>query len=131
MIRRGFIALIALAMLFTCDPKQVWAHARLLRSEPKNEAVLAEAPRSVHLWFNELLDRGFHSIEVYPAAERGKKQRANFIVGPAEVDPEDRTHLRVQLKPLPPGDYVVEYRVLSRDGHTAPGRISFRVTKGP
>jgi methionine-rich copper-binding protein CopC len=26
---------------------------------------------------------------------------------------------------------VVEYRVLSRDGHTAPGRIGFRVTAAP
>jgi len=35
--------------------------------------------------------------------------------------------MTVGLKPLAPGGYVVEWRVLSRDGHSEPGRITFRV----
>lgn len=33
----------------------------------------------------------------------------------------------VRSAPLPAGDYVAAWRVLSRDGHTAPGRLTFRV----
>jgi methionine-rich copper-binding protein CopC len=109
----------------------VWGHARLIRSEPKDRAVLDHSPSAVHLWFNELLDRGFHAIEVFPAEQRGRKERQNLTAGPVVVDAEDRTHISVPLQPLPPGEYVVEYRVLSRDGHTAPGRIGFRVTAVP
>jgi methionine-rich copper-binding protein CopC len=43
------------------------------------------------------------------------------------VDPKDRTHLMVKVGALKPGDYVVDWRVLSRDGHSAPGRITFTV----
>lgn len=104
-----------------------WAHARLVRSEPRDQAVLEESPDVVHLWFNELLDRGFHQVAIFPSTERTAKRRSNLTRGEPQVDPDDRTHLSVRVQPLPPGEYVIEYRVLSRDGHTAPGRILFRV----
>lgn len=109
----------------------VWAHARLVRSEPRDQAVLERAPDTVHLWFNELLDRGFHQITIFPSAERTAKQRTNFTDGEPRLDPADRTHLSISVRPLPPGEYVIEYRVFSRDGHTAPGRILFRVKPPP
>lgn len=104
------------------------AHARLVRSVPAKDARVTASPVTVELWFNELLDHGFNGIEVFAAAERKSKQRTNLAQGAAVVDPADRTHLSVPLQSLPPGQYVIEYRVLSRDGHTAPGRINFTVT---
>jgi methionine-rich copper-binding protein CopC len=108
-------------------PAAAHAHARLLRSQPAKEAQLATPPARIDLWFNELLDRGFNGIEVFAAAELQSKERTNLTRGAAAVDPTDRTHLSVPLPALPPGEYVVEYRVLSRDGHSAPGRFTFRV----
>jgi methionine-rich copper-binding protein CopC len=87
------------------------AHARLVRSNPADKAVLTAPPARVELWFNELLDQGFHSLEVIPAAQLKTK----------------RTRVSIALKLLPPGDYVIEWRVLSRDGHSAPGRLRFTV----
>lgn len=105
------------------------AHARLTRSNPAEKAELAAAPRQIELWFNELLDQGFNHVIVFPAAEVKLKprERTNFADGKPELDPADRTHLTVKVKDLPAGDYVLEYRVLSRDGHTAPGRVRFTV----
>jgi methionine-rich copper-binding protein CopC len=103
------------------------AHARLVRSLPTKDARVATAPASIELWFNELLDHGFNGIEVFAVGEKQSKQRTNLAQGAAVVDPADRTHLSVPLQPLPPGQYVIEYRVLSRDGHSAPGRITFTV----
>ncbi len=108
-------------------PASSWAHARLVRSEPANQAVLASPPKMIRLWFNEILDRGFHSVEVFEAAQLEEKKRNNLVVGPVEVNPADRTELRVKLPVLGVGKYVVEYRVLSRDGHTAPGRLTFEI----
>jgi len=108
----------------------VLAHAQLIKSEPSDKAELKQAPTRVELWFNELLDEGFNSIEVIPAAELSLKKPSNFAKGQPKVDSADRTHLTVEVSPLKPGKYVLQYRVLSRDGHTAPGKVTFRVLEG-
>lgn len=119
--------LLFAGVLLTSSP--ALAHARLTKSTPKEKAELALAPTQVELWFNELLDEGFNHVIVFPASEvkLKAKDRTNFAAGKPEVDQTDRTHLTVALKGLAPGEYVIEYRVLSRDGHTAPGRVRFTV----
>ena len=47
--------------------------------------------------------------------------------GRAAVNAKDKIHRSATLKPLPPGEYVIDYRVLARDSHSAPSRILFRV----
>jgi methionine-rich copper-binding protein CopC len=109
------------------QPRAAQAHARLVRSSPANKAEVSLAPENIELWFNELLDDGFNSVEVFAAAEPDAKQRTNLVKGKAKLDPKDRTHLTVPTARLSPGEYTVEWRVLSRDGHSAPGRFTFRV----
>lgn len=125
-ISKCFLLLAALFALAT--PFSALAHARLIKSNPAHKASLATVPARIDLWFNELLDSGFNTIEVYSAAEFKSKRRTNLVQGEAVVDTKDRTHLYATLKQLPPGEYVIEYRVLSRDSHTAPGRIRFTVS---
>jgi methionine-rich copper-binding protein CopC len=104
-----------------------WAHARLVRAEPKSGAEVARAPGQVELWFNELLEDGFNTVAVFPSADLTAEKKANFVKGKPVVDPRDHTHLIIQLAPLRPGEYIIEWRVLSRDGHSAPGRSKFIV----
>ncbi len=130
LLRRGWASgLVGGALILATAPPAL-AHARLVRAKPADKAVLAEAPERLELWFNELLDENFNQVEVFPAAELSTKTRSNLTSGPPVMDPSDRTHLTVPLQALPPGEYVVEWRVLSRDGHSAPGRFRFRVV-GP
>ena len=103
------------------------AHARLVRSVPAKGAELSASPDRIEMWFNELLDDGFNTVLVFPAAELASKLRTNLVREKPVVDPKDRTHLIVKLPALPADEYVVEWRVLSRDGHSAPGRFTFRV----
>lgn len=123
----GWITLLALAALVFISPDQALAHARLVRSNPAKKAELVQAPGLIELWFNELLDEGFNSIEVFPVSELNAKKPGNLAKGKAQVDPKDRTRLTIEVGPLAPGEYVVQWRVLSRDGHSAPGRFTFRV----
>ncbi len=123
--RRFF--LVCLLALLAGLPAIAHAHARLLRSMPASNAKLAVAPERAELWFNELLDAEFNGIEIFAASELKAKQRTNLVKGRPVVDAKDRTHLMVELPPLAPGEYVVEWRVLSRDGHSAPGRFTFTV----
>lgn len=126
---RGHLALSSLVVagMILAVPHSAFAHARMVRSTPVKNARLSQTPKRIDLWFNELLDDGFNSIEVFAAAEVTAKQRTDLKQGSATVDPKDRTHLIVDVQPLPPGEYAVEFRVLSRDGHSAPGRFTFHV----
>jgi methionine-rich copper-binding protein CopC len=117
------IALSGLVLLaaFLVPPKAL-AHAKLIRSRPNAFETLAETPVSVELfWFNERLEDEFNSIEVVDVAGRMVEE------GHARVNPQQRTNLFVQLRKLSPGSYVVHWKILSVDGHTARGRFIFSV----
>ena len=120
-------AAVSVLLSFALTPNTL-AHAQLVRSDPAKNAAVLKAPERIDLWFNELLDEGFNSVEVFGAGELTSQRHTNLASGKAAVDPSDRTHLTIKLNPLPAGEYVVAWRVLSRDGHTAPGRLIFRVT---
>lgn len=99
----------------------------MMHSSPAAGAVTSSPPAKIDLWFNELLDGKFNSIEVFPAAQLTANSRPSLTIGEPQVDPHDRTHLVVQVKPLATGSYYVQWRVLSLDGHSAPGRFEFTV----
>ena len=126
---RSALVILSIALLFVLVPRAD-AHARMVKSIPVKDAVLSASPGELDLWFNELLEDGFNTIDVFPKAELTADKRSNLTDGKVVVDPKDRTHLTVKLGTLAPGEYVVEWRVLSRDGHSAPGRITFSVKGG-
>ena len=108
-------------------PVPAGAHAQLLRISPADGAELAAGPAEIDLWFNELLDVGFNSIAVFPAAQIAAARPEDHTRGSAHVDTADETHLQCSVGSIGPGDWVVQWRVLSRDGHVARGRTTFRI----
>jgi copper transport protein len=102
-------------------PPRALAHAKLIRSSPDGSQTLAGPPASVELWFNERLEDEFNSIQVVDSAGRRVED------GEARVHPQDRTRLVVRLSRLTQGQYVVYWRILSVDGHSARGRFIFSV----
>jgi methionine-rich copper-binding protein CopC len=125
--RALFAALLATLLGLASNPTQAEAHARLERAQPANDATVA-APSTIELWFNELLDDAFNDVAVYRAKPDGSPaDDANLATAKPRVDDNDRTHLTTPVGALAPGAYVVHYKVLSRDGHSARGRVLFRV----
>ncbi len=93
--------------------------------------MLPAAPATIELWFNELLDDEFNEILVFRAAADGSPADAsNLATAKPTVDDTDRTHLSAPVAPLESGPYVIQWKVLSRDGHSARGRVLFRVGAG-
>ena len=129
--RRLVSVLLASALASLAGPRLAWSHAQLVRSDPADQARLKEAPAHVDLWFDERLDEGFHSVRVIAIRGQAKQASAQLVKGPPRVDYADPSHLVTDLAPLPPGHYAVEWRVLSRDGHTAAGRLSFEIQATP
>ena len=95
-------------------------HASLLSSEPRDGAVLQVPPARIRLVFSEPLEPSMSALS-WAAAPPS----APALV--AGVDPHDVHALLGTPGALPPGRYVVGWRVVSADGHRVDGRISFSI----
>jgi methionine-rich copper-binding protein CopC len=103
----------------------VRAHAGYVRSIPAADAVIAEAPETLQIWFSQELFRrqGENRIEVH--APDGQR----IDLDDAAIDDDDRRLMAVSLPAdLPPGQYSVRWRTLSsEDGHEGRGEFVFTV----
>ena len=113
-----------LLMMLACLPVSVFAHAKLIRSQPKAREALSQAPPLVELWFSEELEQGFNTIQVKD--QQGKR------VDRGEVTlSEENKKAAVTVDGLGAGTYTVAWKVLSMDEHTLRGTFTFTVTQGP
>jgi copper transport protein len=110
----------AVAWLFAClvafsHAPAALAHATLLRSDPSDGAVLAQAPSILTLTFNEpvspislkLVSEGDHTLELREVTARGE---ALIVALPGR---------------LPEGTHLLSWRVISADGHPVGGALTF------
>ena len=110
------LAVVLFGLLGTAPASS--AHAQLESSDPADGARLAAAPERVSLVFGEPVDAGFAQVSV-----RGPDGRSHWEAGPAQVSGERVTAPLRELGPA--GRYVINYRVLSVDGHPVSGTIVF------
>jgi len=115
------VALAAVWALGQQTPR-AQAHANLVRSDPPANAVLAQPPTEVLLWFSEPVDARFSRIQV---VDSGQRQWDN---GDTHLH-FDNTNLGITLKDgLPEGTYTVIWSALSTvDGHRTFGSFAFTV----
>jgi copper resistance protein C len=121
--RRLWVVAVLTAVVFALlgAPQTAWAHNALVSTSPGDGTTTAEPPRSIVLTFNE------------PAIKTGTKV---LVTGPdgavAAGAPElvDNTVEQALPPELPAGEYTVEWRVTSADGHPINGEFSFRVRTG-
>jgi methionine-rich copper-binding protein CopC len=105
------------ALLLGLLPPAAQAHSELRRSVPAAGAVLASAPATIELHFNERVQ--LTALRLY----RGATEVALPPRGPIR----EAQSVSVALPPLAPGDYAAEWRAISADGHPVGGRIAFRI----
>ena len=104
-------------------PAPAAAHSFLRDAEPKVDAAVARGPRRITLWFNEPVEAQFARIAVLN--QKGRRAR---VQPPAAVAGADALAVRLGRR-LPPGRYLVRWRVLSADSHVQSGEFSFRVKR--
>jgi len=100
------------------------AHASLVRSDPAPDAKLDQPPMEVSVWFSEPLSTG-SNLTVFDTQFQSVDTGDTFIAA------SDATLMRVELKPLTPGRYTVNWKANSVDGHSTSGSYDFFVTEGP
>jgi copper transport protein len=100
-----------------CFATGVSAHASLVSTEPADGSVLAEAPKTVQLRFNENVTPAV--ISLIDAAGRARNDATARVV--------DETIVVALPNDLPHGTQVVSYRVISEDGHPVAGSMVFSI----
>lgn len=100
------------------------AHATLEASIPAPSSVLEEAPEAIVLDFDESIEPGLSSIEVFDA------EALPVEVGDPVQAPSDDTVVQASLPDLDDGVYAVVWRVASADGHVVDGAFSFSIGTG-
>ncbi|NMO05030.1 copper resistance protein CopC [Gordonia sp. TBRC 11910] len=96
------------------------AHSRLESSDPADGARVSASPASVTLTFNEAIQESFAVLTVVGPDGNFWQNGDPTVFGPT---------LKVGLRPLgPAGEYQINYRVTSADGHPVEGKRSFTLT---
>lgn len=111
------LALVALLAF----PAILWAHARLLSSNPAGGAVLTASPATVRLVLSERPELALASIRLAWPGD-------TISLGPLGRDPSDPAIVVAPVnRVLAAGSYVIVWRVAARDGHPIRGTIQFTV----
>ena len=113
--------------LLLLGPCPAAAHAIVLESAPTPDAVLARPPERVILRFNSKIEKRLTRVTL---AASGGTPRPMSIASIGRGDDQAPDRIVVPLNPLPPGRYVIRYRVLSADGHVTEGALRFTLNAG-
>ena len=117
--RRARIALLLLAFAGWQLSPMALAHAIVVTASPVAKAELVGPAVPIDLEFNSRIDASRSSLAVLNS--RGQPT-------PLEIDlSAPANHLRAIAEDLAPGNYVLEWYVLSTDGHITRGRLKFSV----
>ncbi|HEY2800530.1 MAG TPA: copper resistance CopC family protein [Chthoniobacterales bacterium] len=99
-------------------------HSTLERSEPKDGAVLKQAPNEIMMWFTEPLRVQLSTIDIRDSS--GKQVDR----GDLHADKKQPTLLHLSLlPPLGPGTYKVSWNAVAQDMHVSKGSLVFRVSR--
>jgi methionine-rich copper-binding protein CopC len=114
------ITMIAASLFVTA----AGAHPKLQSVEPAAGAAVTTSPQQIRITFNENVIPQMSGVEV-------KDQTGKVIpTGKAATDPANKKLLVVPVnEQLPPGDYKVEWHVVSDDTHRVEGSYSFSVAR--
>ncbi len=114
---RGLAALGAVLLAFVVGAGPAAAHSVLLDTSPARGGTVATAPTAISLTFNEMPQGEFSTIHV--TGPDGQRRDNGHVKVVDDVVTEPLAGSR------PAGRYVVDWRVVSADGHPVSGEFTF------
>ncbi|WP_312669811.1 CopC domain-containing protein YobA [Pseudescherichia sp.] len=100
----------------------VFAHAHLKHQYPAADANVTAAPQALTLNFSEGIEPKFSGVKVTGSQQQTVK------IGTVKRNDNDKTQLIAPLEQaLTPGEYTVEWHVVSVDGRKTQGSYRFSV----
>lgn len=120
-MRQTFLSLLAAWLFFFAA--QAKGEGALMQTEPAANAEVSGFDGKVRAWFSgNVTDRSPSLLVVDGQGNRMDKRDVSL-----HGDGSTRSELSVSTQVLPPGPYVVRYRVLTRDGLVVSGIFRFTV----
>jgi copper transport protein len=122
MVMRWLILTSAAVAIWLVAAPSAFAHARLIRTDPADGAVLATAPDRVVLAFDD-------SVRPVGGTTVIRNGGGSVLAGKPSLLSGDHI-LVLPLRRLKPGDYTARWRIVSDDGHLISGVLAFAVGQG-
>ena len=110
----------AAAILAAAAAGQAFAHAHLKASVPADKTSVA-TPAELDLTFTEELNLRFSGVKMTGPDKNDVK------LGDAKLSGDEKTLSVPVSTPLGSGQYIVDWHVLSTDGHKTNGNFTFTV----
>jgi copper transport protein len=116
------VAIAVVGVALGANRSDAHAHAQYIRSQPEQNAALAQGPVEVLIWLTESVEINYSEIQIVDASG------TRWDNGDTHVH-YDPTNPGVTVKPnLPNGTYTAVWRALSAvDGHRTAGTFAFTV----
>lgn len=115
-VLQSFAVLSLLAMSWASHAEGI-----LIKSEPKNNAEVANFDGNIKLWFSgNVGERSPSVVVVDDKGNRVDNGDSRLVLG-------ERHRLTATTKPLTPGAYAMRYRVITEDGLIVSGVSKFSV----
>ena len=123
-LRPAWFVAIVLASAALLVGRDAAAHAKLRSISPSDGTQLDRTPSEIKLTFTEPVEVTLSSVKIVdPAGSNLQSMHGRPVAG-------DRRSCVVPLGPLEPGAYVIEWRVVSADGHAMTGTSRFTIRGG-
>lgn len=119
-LTRGAVRLLVTLLTMAALTVAAAAHSDLQSSSPKNGAVLKTSPSEVAITFSEKIEKTYSGLSVRDASGTTVASGTPTISGKS---------MSLAISSLPPGDYVVVWRVLSVDSHKTDGTFKFKIAR--
>lgn len=97
----------------------VTAHMAVQKTLPEADAVLAESPHHIQIWFTQSPDPAISRLTLEGAS-------GEVALGDTKVQ-DDRSLMAMLPSKLDAGSYTVRWRTAGDDGHTQRGDFAFSV----
>ncbi len=119
-MKKAFTAATVLAAALVSQ--QALAHAHLASASPASKAEVSSSPKELTLTFTEGVEASFSGASLTGADGKA------IDTAKATVDSADNKVLHIPLaSELKAGEYMVDWHVLSVDGHKTKGMYNFTV----
>jgi len=122
--RRAAVAVASIALCVGVAGGFAAFHTHLKRSAPSDGATLGTPPKAVELWFTEKPELAATGITLSTSAG------APVPLAPlAMSDGSDTAAVVAAVRgTLAPGNYLIRWRTMARDGHPARGTLTFTLS---
>jgi methionine-rich copper-binding protein CopC len=120
-VRRAFLSAFVAVLVLGVAPS-AFAHSELVSSVPAANESTGSSPTELRLSFSEPVEQAFSKVKVTGPDKQPVE------LGKPTLDPADDKVMVVSVgKPLAKGAFVVDWSVVSSDGHKSSGRYTFDV----